>query len=172
MMPAYASCFAPLWKVRPWKQGTGLSVPCYILKAQPGSRCMNELTSEDTLPFSVPSHLIVLLHSSLLLSPVLSFSHTPQPEIQPQLTAVSFLMCHAVHLLAFTHACVSVRNSCPILHVSLLHVPTPSAWSSLSPEMSFLCQSLVWLSLSGHLGLLNQPDWPAPHHLLTSLTCP
>lgn len=35
--------------------------------------------------------------------------------------------------------------------------------------MSFLCQSLVWLALSGHLGLLNQPDWPAPHHLLTSL---
>lgn len=39
----------------------------------------------------------------------------------------------------------------------------------LFPEMSFLYQSLVWLSLAGHLSLLNHPDWPAPRHLLTCL---
>lgn len=100
----------------------------------------------------------------------LTFPPHPTSEIQPQLTSVG-------------SPCAMMLTS----WLSLMLLPLQELWScspSLTPThtflrcqlgphffsfISFLDQSLLWLPLSGPLCLLDHPDQPEPHHLLTSL---
>ena len=107
-----------------------------LSSSQPGSRGMDELTSEDTLLFSTPGPLAVLLHSPHPSIPVSPFSHTPQPEIQ-LLTSVSSPRSHAVHLLAFSHACLSLGT----LTCSFSLIPTHSLGVGLDITCSPKCLS-------------------------------